>query len=502
MSSFASMTKPASKVPHPKHIMVAGTSSHAGKSVIASALCAIFSRTYKTTPFKAQNMSLNSWITQDGGEIGIAQAIQAHAAGIEPTVDMNPVLLKPKGDRTSQIVVLGKPYADRTAGEYYHSIEKAQKVVAGALDRLGQEYDVIIMEGAGGAAEINLYHRDIVNIGAARLVSPDIIIVGDIERGGVFASLYGTYTLLPDDVKAMVKGFIINKFRGDMEILRPGLSQLEELTGIPVLGVLPYTNIRIPSEDSVSIGDKTHLDGEHDIDIAVIQFAHISNFTDFEPLEDVANVRYVKPHENLQNPDLIILPGTKNTTADLIEMQMSGMDKQVIAMSGKVPVIGICGGYQMLGASVTDSGIEHDAGIVDGLGLLDIETVFDEYEKTTVQVTKQVTCGGKMLDSIVGKTVQGYEIHMGQTKRISGDAVFGDDGCMSEDGLVFGTYLHGLFANEDVTDALMGYLHKKNGTTYAKNPKRADADVYRELGEFFEEHVDMAVLRKLCAIDE
>jgi adenosylcobyric acid synthase len=310
-----------------KSLMVFGTGSHVGKSILVTALCRSLSKRYSVAPFKAQNMSLNSWVTSDGCEIGIAQAIQAKAAGVEPSADMNPVLLKPKGDHISQVIILGKPYADRKAGEYYDSINEIMPIVADAYKRLARAHEAIIIEGAGGAAEINLYHRDIANIGMARLVKPPVILVGDIERGGVFASIYGTLQLLPDDVRPLVCGIIINKFRGDMKLLEPAIKQLEELTGIPVLGVIPYTDMRIPSEDSVSINDKA-WNGKH-VRIAVIRLPHISNFTDFEPLEHCADVRYVEPDDGLNEPDAIILPGTKNTIDDLKELKSKGMDKKI-----------------------------------------------------------------------------------------------------------------------------------------------------------------------------
>jgi len=476
-----------------KHLLILGTASHVGKSAIVTALCRILSEEYRVAPFKAQNMSLNSWITKDGREIGIAQAIQAKAAGIEPTADMNPVLLKPKGDRISQVIIMGKPYADRTAGEYYGSIERMHGVLRGALERLGKEYDLIVMEGAGGAAEINLYERDIVNIGTARLTDAPIIIVGDIERGGVFASLYGTIELLPADVRANVRGFIINKFRGDPAILEPGLSELEERTGIPVLGVLPYFNIRIPSEDSVSIDDKSGVRNKtatHDVEIAVIRFSRISNFTDFEPLENLARVRYVELGEELGTPDAVILPGTKNTISDLQDLRQSGMGAQIKELHGRVPIIGICGGYQMLGKTIVDSGIENGEALqVTGLGLLDIATTFDAYEKTTTQVTKTVTGGGAILETIKGETVNGYKIHMGKTE--SSSPVFGDDGCIDDSGLVIGTYLHGLFENENVRRALVSHLLEKKGLTYQPPVGDLEGDAYQELAEVVRRHLDM-----------
>jgi adenosylcobyric acid synthase len=486
-----------------KHLLILGTASHVGKSAVVTALCRILSGERRVAPFKAQNMSLNSWITKDGKEIGIAQAIQAKAAGVEPTEDMNPVLLKPKGDRLSQVIILGEPYADREAGEYYASIDKMHGVLRGALERLENEYDIIVMEGAGGAAEINLYERDIVNIGTARLTNAPIIIVGDIERGGVFASLYGTIELLPPDVRANVRGFIINKFRGDPAILESGLRELEELTGIPVIGVLPYFNIRIPSEDSVSIDDKSgtgkrslERSGSDDIsgvEIAVIRFPRISNFTDFEPLENLAHVRYVELDEELGTPDAVILPGTKNTISDLRDLRESGMDVQIKRLNGSIPIIGICGGYQMLGKSIVDSGIENGEAVqVDGLGLLDIVTAFDAYEKTTTQVTKTVTGGGVILKAVRGETISGYEIHMGVTD--SPTPVFGDDGCMDDSGLVIGTYLHGLFENENVRRAFLTYLLGKKGLSYQPPEDDSEEHAYSELAEHVRQHLDMELI--------
>ena len=260
-----------------KNLMVVGTASHVGKSIIVTALCRILSKKYGVAPFKAQNMSLNSWVTHDGREIGIAQAIQAKAAGLEPTADMNPVLLKPKGNHLSQVILLGKPHGDREAGAYYDTIKETMEIVARAYERLASDHELIIIEGAGGAAEINLYSRDIVNIGMARLVKPKILLVGDIERGGVFASIYGTLELLPDDIRPLVKGIIINKFRGDIKLLESGIKQLEELTGLPVLGVIPFTDMKIPSEDSVSIKDKKQDNNIHSIRISVIKLPHISS---------------------------------------------------------------------------------------------------------------------------------------------------------------------------------------------------------------------------------
>ena len=491
----------------PKHLMILGTASHVGKSVLVAALCHIFAKVTPTAPFKAQNMSLNSWITEDGGEIGIAQAVQAWAAGIEPTVDMNPVLLKPKGDRLSQVIILGRPAYDRQAGDYYESIDEMRGVVDDAIARLGGTYDLIVIEGAGGAAEINLYDRDIVNIGTARSIKPAIILVGDIERGGVFASLYGTIALLPADVRELVRGFVINKFRGDYAILEPGIRELEELTGLPVFGVLPYSDLTIPSEDSISIADKMMPVPERPaggIDIAVIRLTRISNFTDFEPLEAFADVRYVPLDSDLGEPDLIILPGTKNTTADLLEMQGAGMGEKIVDAAARgVPVIGICGGYQMLGAAIVDHGFEDCATEIQGLGLLDVTTVFENYEKETKQVTKRVVAGGPILGRIRGETATGYEIHTGETASGSQTPVFGDDGAISESGLIFGTYLHGLFENENVRRAIFEYIYEKKGIPL-EGVSFATADVREGIGRFaeiVEQYVDIPAISALVGLD-
>jgi len=473
-----------------KNLMVVGTGSHVGKSIIVTALCRIFSKKYSVAPFKAQNMSLNSWVTREGGEIGIAQAIQAKAAGVEPTCDMNPVLLKPKGDHMSQVIILGKPVADKEAGDYYDSIDEVMSTVACAYDRLSNLYELIIIEGAGGAAEINLYHRDIVNIGMARLVRPPMILVGDIERGGVFASIYGTLQLLPEDIRGLVRGLVINKFRGDMKLLEPGIRQLEEITGIPVIGVIPFTDLRIPSEDSVSIKDKKS--GGNPIKIVVIRLPHISNFTDFEPLEEYADIEYVELNDDLPESDAIILPGTKNTMDDMKALVLSGIGQKIIMQARKgIPVIGICGGYQMLGIEIIDSGIEGTGGAstIKGLGLLDISTRFSKYEKKTRQVQKPVTGNGNILGVIKGQIVTGYEIHMGETH--GQEPAFGDDGSVSDNGLVIGTYLHGLFENDNFRNSLLGYLYDQKGLIYQN---KTVSDGIEELAGFIGSHLNMELI--------
>ena len=494
-----------------RFIVVLGTTSHSGKSTLVAALCRLLSdRGYRVAPFKSQNMSLNSWVTKSGAEIGIAQAVQARAARAEPTEFMNPILLKPKGDRTSQVIVLGKPLADKSAEEYYRDIEGLKEVVDRSVRELENEYDFIVVEGAGGAAEINLFDRDIANIYVARLLQAPIILVGDIERGGVFASLYGTVQLLPPDVRPLVRGLVINKFRGDPAILGTGLRSLEELTGVPVLGVLPYLDLDIPSEDSVSLGDKKARFSSEAVEIAVIRLPRISNFTDFEPLERRAYIRYVDLHEPLGHPDAVIIPGTKNTISDLLEMEKKGMADQIRSLQG-TPILGICGGYQILGKEIIDCGVEDTEGSLPGLGLLNATTRFDQYEKRTVQVRKPVTGGGPILDRISGQEVTGYEIHMGVTASMD-PAAFGDDGAVANCGLVIGTYLHGIFDNQNLRDAFLDFLYERKNSTGIKasglkaegKSHRANAQKgsgYRELALAVESHLDMEKVWQMLELE-
>jgi len=491
-----------------RFLVVLGTTSHSGKSTLVAALCRLLSdRGFRVAPFKSQNMSLNSWVTQNGSEIGIAQAVQAWAARAEPTEFMNPILLKPKGDRTSQVIVLGKPMADKSAEEYYREIDGLKGVVDRSVQELEKDYDYIVVEGAGGAAEINLFDRDLANIYVARHLQAPIILVGDIERGGVFASLFGTMQLLPEDIRPLVKGLVINKFRGDPAILGSGLKTLEELTGVPVLGVMPYLDLDIPSEDSVSLGDKKARSAADAVEIAVIRLPRISNFTDFEPLERQAHVRYVNLSEPLGCPDAVIIPGTKNTVSDLREMEEKGMADQIKSLT-ETPILGICGGYQMLGSEIIDGGIEDTLGTMPGLGLLDAVTRFDLYEKRTVQVKKTVTGGGPILQSIRGQNVTGYEIHMGVTSP-KGQAAFGDDGAVSESGIVIGTYLHGLFENENFRNAFLDFLHRRKnpGLDQSLFPKAeigvraAKGDGFAELAQATEAHLDMEKIWRMLDLD-
>jgi adenosylcobyric acid synthase len=438
-------------------------------------------------PFKSQNMSLNSYVTQDGGEIGMAQAMQAIAAKVMPHTDMNPILLKPKGDCISQVVLLGRPYKDIHIADYYKETPVLLIKALESFQRLKSMYGQVVVEGAGGAAELNLYDRDIANTQLAKILRIPIILVADIERGGVFAQIYGTIELLPDEIRPLVKGIIINKFRGDPAIFAPGVKKLEELTGIPVLGVVPYFTIPLPSEDSLSIGDKKTKFAQ--IRIAVIRLPKISNFTDFELLEQHAAVEYVSPGASLEGYDCVIIPGTKNTIDDLAVIFRTGTDREI--RSGRdrgIPIIGICGGYQMLGKTLIDAGYESVAGTYDGLGLLDCVTRFLSYEKNTLQVRRTASLIPPIL-SAMGE-VCGYEIHMGITESGRNREALAGDGRVSDDGLVFGTYLHGLFLNPSAVNALLSYLYAKKGLPFTPVPA-GESDPYDLLADLFEEHVDM-----------
>ena len=469
-------------------LLVVGTSSHVGKSVTVAALCrCLVRRGISVAPFKSQNMSLNSFVTGDGGEIGMAQAMQAFAARIPPATDMNPVLLKPKGDCVSQVVLHGRPYKDVPIGEYYRETPQLLKEALRAFRRLQKTYGQVVIEGAGGAAEVNLYDRDIANTQLALALRLPIILVADIERGGVFAQVYGTIKLLPPELQPLVKGIIINKFRGDPTIFLPGVKIIEDLTGVPVLGIVPYFSIPLPSEDSLSIGDKKSSD--FPVRIAVIRFPHIANFTDFELLEQYAAVEYVAPGTLLDGYDCVILPGTKNTVDDLAVLRKSGTDAGLHkAHANGVPVIGICGGYQMLGRELVDDGFESAKGTYAGLGLLDGVTRFASYTKNTVQVHR-TACPVPPILSEIGN-VTGYEIHMGVTVTGMDHEAFSGDGAVSKDGLVFGTYMHGLFLNQSAVNALLSYLYKKRGLPFTPMPDSA-SDPYDTLADAFEAHVDM-----------
>ena len=446
-----------------KSIMIQGTMSNAGKSLLCAGLCRIFKQDgYRVAPFKSQNMALNSFITADGGEMGRAQVVQAEAAGIPPDVRMNPILLKPTTDVGSQVIVNGKVLGNIRAKDYYKRKMEFVPDIMEAYRSLEEEFDVIVLEGAGSPAEINLKQDDIVNMGMAKMADAPVLLVGDIDRGGVFAQLYGTVALLEPDERARIKGTVVNKFRGDVSILEPGIKQLEELCGVPVAGVVPYLHVDIDDEDSLT--ERFNSSGLRKlIDVAVIRLPRISNFTDFSPFERYENVslRYVGKPEDLKDPDLIILPGTKSTIADLLWLRQSGLEASVLkAASNGVPVFGVCGGFQMLGKSISDPQGVEAAGVTEvaGMGLLDTETVF--YGEKVQTQTRGVLSGVEgLFRGLNGLEYEGYEIHMGRG---------GEKGAPVVDkGTVYGSYVHGIFDKGGICDEILKALCERRGVDFA-----------------------------------
>ncbi len=433
-------------------IMFQGTGSNAGKSVMTAAFCRILLQDgYRVAPFKAQNMSLNSFVTRDGGEMGRAQAVQAQACRIEPDVRMNPVLLKPNSDTGSQVILLGKPVGNMTVSEYIRYKPEVFKTVCRAYDGLAAEYDVIVLEGAGSPAEVNLKHHDIVNMAMAQYARAPVLLVGDIDRGGVFASFVGTLEVLAEWERALVAGFVVNRFRGQEELLRDALDYTERHTGKPVFGVVPYlANLNLPEEDSVTFKsralDQVRTGNNNAVEIAVVDLPHVSNFTDFDPfrIEHDVHLRIVRSAAELLNPDAVIIPGSKNTLGDLAYLKRSGLAERIVrlAAEGKTEIVGICGGFQMIGKEIRDPQcVESGAGLAAGLALLDLQTVM-AVEKTLLRVSAR--------HALSGLEVQGYEIHHGQTRtaalaplfvRTDGEVI----GMANADGRIWGTYLHGVF---------------------------------------------------------
>ncbi len=501
------------------YIMMMGTSSHVGKSILATAMCRILYRKgRKVVPFKAQNMALNSYVTRDGDEMGRAQVAQAEAAGMEPMVDMNPVLLKPTGNAASQVIIMGKPVGNMSAREYHRGYSlKAFDAVKEALGRLDKEYDTIVIEGAGSPAEINLKANDIVNMRVAKYLQAPVLLIADIDRGGALASLVGTLELLDEEERALVKGLVINKFRGDVTLLTPAIDFLEEKTGKPVLGVVPHIDqMGIDDEDSVSLEEKQAAPTEGDIRIAVIQTPKISNFTDFDALaheKDVA-LYYVKSVEDLGEPDVIMLPGSKNTTEDMLYLRKSGLRDKILAhaKAGKA-VIGICGGYQMLGEVIRDP--QHTESQNDeaaGLGLLGMETVFAS-EKLTSQVVAQCQDLHFMGQSISADNLQGYEIHMGHTAftreadkhpftvcQRRGKTCASQEGTANAEGNVFGTYIHGVFDNDVFRRSVLNALRHSKGLEALANTRNVMAEkqqAYEHLADVVENALDMEKLYQI-----
>ena len=478
--------------------MFAGTGSDVGKSIVAAAFCRIFKQDgYNPAPFKAQNMALNSYATPDGLEIGRAQAVQAEAAGIPCHTDMNPLLLKPNSDHTSQVVLHGKPIGNKDAYDYWRKRSERLEVrseridfraeVHAAFDRLASRYNPIVMEGAGSIAEINLKDRDLVNMSMAQHAKADVILVGDIDRGGVFASVYGSIMLQSPEDRKRIKGIIINKFRGDMRLFDEGRRMLEEICGIPVLGVIPYyKDIYIDEEDSVALEQKRKQLAEDKVNVAVVLLRHISNYTDFNTLErdPRINLFYTNNTKDIEQADIIILPGTKSTLDDLLELRRNGCAQAIqrAHRDGKL-VIGICGGYQMLGQTVNDpDGIEGSINSLPGLGLLPINTTM-----TTEKTTKQVTF------DFNGQTCQGYEIHQGVSN--TDEAILQTDHCI-------GTYIHGFLDNAPVIEHMLSKHVAQRSPLSTQSYTDFKNEQYDKLAAHVRQYVDMERIYQILTSDD
>jgi len=500
--------------------MIQGTSSSVGKSVLAAAFCRIFYQEgYRVSPFKAQNMALNSFVTTSGGEMGRAQVVQAQAGGVEPEVRMNPILLKPSGPTGSQVVIMGQSQGNVTALRYHGEYQRMTwPFVQDALHGLLHDYEIVIIEGAGSPAEVNLKSNDIVNMRVAMEAKSPVLLVADIDRGGALAAVVGTLELVEPEEREMIKGIIFNKFRGELALLQPALDFIEERTGIPVVGVVPYYKIRIPDEDSVALDgadEKPSVSLTDKLDIVVIRFPYISNFTDLDALQDEpdVSVRYVTETANLGKPDLIILPGSKNTLADLRFLHESGLGLQIQKLCAEeVPLIGICGGYQMMGRSVkdplhTESALEE----VTGLGILPMVTEFYP-QKHTVQSKGTILSDRDFLKSCTGETVVGYEIHMGRSIMDEGQMPLFNltsNGISYSDGLqagnAYGTYLHGIFDNDSLRTALLTWLWERRDrirpveATLSQSALRESA--FNELADLVRQSVDIERVRAIMGLD-
>lgn len=487
-----------------KVIMVQGTMSNSGKSFLVAGLCRMLKRKgFKVAPFKSQNMALNSYITEDGMEMGRAQVMQAEAAGIKPSVEMNPILLKPTSNTGSQVILNGKVHANMGASEYYKNKKKFIPYILEAYNKLCESYDVIVIEGAGSPAEINLNENDIVNMGLAKLVDAPVLLVADIDRGGVFASVYGTVALMDDDAKARIKGIVINKFRGDKNLLTPGFDMLEEHfkkinIDIPVLGVIPMRKIDIDDEDSLSERLETNnvTFNTEKINIAIIKLPHISNFTDFNPLSRRKEIvmKYISTPKEMEDADLVIIPGTKNTLYDLRWLKNMGFTHTNLS---KKNIIGICGGFQMLGNELIDEYGVEEGGAEEGLKLLNFSTIFAK-EKTTRQTETEIINTPDFID-LCNSTIKGYEIHMGSTidpKEIpfTKSDITDNGGFVNNN--IMGTYIHGIFENDNFVDAIISGLIKKTGKIVTIDTNINDFDIYKEsqydlLADLIEESLDI-----------
>ena len=499
-------------------LMIQGTASSVGKSIVTAALCRLFRQEgMRVAPFKSQNMALNAFVTPDGGEIGRAQAVQAAAARVVPTVDMNPILLKPEGDSRSQVIVMGKSIGSLAAAEYHARKPELRQVVIDALARLRATHDLVVIEGAGSPAEINLKDRDIVNMFVAKAADAPVLLVGDIDRGGVFAAFVGTMELLEPDERARIAAFVINRFRGDVKLLEPGLRFLEDRTKVPVLGVLPYVQrLRVADEDSVSLEERRgrRRATASEVEIAIVRLPRISNYDDFQPLEHEPGVivRFVEHEGEFAGADLVVLPGTKSTMADLRWLRESGLAAaiQTRAHRGEL-VLGICGGCQILGRTIADpDGVESEVRAAEGLGLLSCHTRFAREKRTSQVVARGVH--DSFLSPPGGGDLFGYEIHMGRVevdgadsssaafaiRRRNGREDHELDGEVSSDGVVVGTMIHGIFDNATVRSRLLTTLRRRKGVSEpVHDGAHAPVDEMDRLADVVRSNVQMDLLFRL-----
>ncbi len=496
--------------------MIQGTGSSVGKSIIVAGLCRVFKNMgYKVVPFKSQNMALNSYITKDGKEMGRAQVVQAEACGLEPDADMNPVLIKPSSDTGAQIILQGKVYGNMSAMEYHKFKKKAKEVVVDSFNRLSKKFDLMIIEGAGSPAEINLMENDIANMGMAEIADAPVVLVGDIDKGGVFASLYGTVELLPEKYKKKIKAFLINKFRGDKRLLEPGLKQLTDITGIPFVGVIPYIkDLYIQDEDGVAVQMKVKNQlGLNEINIGVLHLPHISNFTDFDALEKEPDVslKYITCTEDFDKFDVIIIPGSKNTIDDLEYLKENQFENKIKNfLKNNRFLIGICGGFQMLGKKIYDPHhVESSKDEHNGLGFFNFTTIMAK-EKTTRQVKV------KLIEKIpffedTQEILEGYEIHMGKNIYENENLIFENiedsskDGLVSKSGNIFGTYIHGIFDNDNFRRSYLNFVRKSKGLKplpidSSLNYKKYKEQGFEKLAEIIKQNIDMNMLMKIIGI--
>lgn len=505
-------------------IMIQGTASSVGKSILVAALCRIFRQDgYKVCPYKSQNMSLNSYITLDGKEMGRAQVLQAYASGLEPEVYMNPILLKPTTDKKCQVIVNGEVYCNSSAQEYHNMKLEFSDMIKSQFEDIEKQFDIIVIEGAGSPAEINLRDMDIVNMGLAELVDAPVVLVGDIDKGGVFASLAGTIMLISEEEKKRVKATIINKFRGDVELLKPGIDMIEDIIKIPCAGVVPYFKLHLEDEDG-AVEFKKSITAE--IDIAVIKLPHISNFTDIDALkiEEDVSVRFIEKIEDFGSPDLLILPGSKNTIDDLLFLRNNGLEELIKDYAEKGLLLGICGGYQMLGSRINDPyETETDKMYIEGMNLLDVETIFDK-EKVKTRV-KAAFCSDDFCSKVFGesliseidnqqKYIYGYEIHMGvssygknakplfEIKEKNGELCSLKDGAVNENGNIMGTYIHGVFDSAFFREHIVNLIRDKKGIT--RKPSLVYENLrekeLNKLADIVRKSLDMKMIYKIAGL--